>query len=101
MRKKFGYRIVPARWSGGASANFQATLKITGNDDIGIVSNISHVISKELKVKIRSISINSNEGTFEGTVTVFVHNTSDLDHLIKKVKDIKGVFDVTRIDTVV
>jgi len=101
MRKKFGYRIVPARWSGGADANFQATLKVTGNDDIGIVTNISQVISKEMKVKMRSISINSNEGTFEGTVTVFVHNTRDLDLLIKKLKDVKGVFDVTRIDTVV
>ncbi len=101
MRKKFGYRIVPARWSGGKEANFQATLKITGNDDIGIVTNISHVISKDLKVKMRSISINSNEGTFEGTVTVFVHNTGDLDMLIKKIKDVKGVFDVVRIDTVV
>jgi GTP pyrophosphokinase len=101
MRKKFGYRIVPARWSGGAEANFQATLKVTGNDDIGIVNNISHVISKEMKVKMRSISINSNEGTFEGTVTVFVHNTRDLDVLIKKIKEVKGVFDVMRIDTVV
>ncbi|NPA35280.1 MAG: bifunctional (p)ppGpp synthetase/guanosine-3',5'-bis(diphosphate) 3'-pyrophosphohydrolase [Chlorobi bacterium] len=101
MRKKFGYRIVPARWSGGADASFQATLKITGNDDIGIVTNISHVISKELKVKMRSISVDSHEGTFEGTVTVFVHNTSDLDLLIRKIKDVKGVFDVTRIDTVV
>ncbi len=101
MRKKFGYRIVPARWSGGAGANFQATLKVTGNDDIGIVTNISQVISKEMKVKMRSISINSNEGTFEGTVTVFVHNTRDLDLLIKKLKDVKGVFDVIRIDTVV
>ena len=101
MRKKFGYRIVPARWSGGKEANFQATLKITGNDDIGIVTNISHVISKDMKVKMRSISINSNEGTFEGTVTVFVHNTGDLDMLIKKIKDVKGVFDVVRIDTVV
>ena len=101
MRKKFGYRIVPARWSGGKEANFQATLKITGNDDIGIVTNISHVISKDMQVKMRSISINSNEGTFEGTVTVFVHNTSDLDMLIKKIKDVKGVFGVVRIDTVV
>ena len=101
MRKKFGYRIVPARWSGGADASFQATLKITGNDDIGIVTNISQVITKEMKVKMRSISINSNEGTFEGTVTVFVHNTGDLDQLIKKIKEVKGVFNVSRIDTIV
>lgn len=101
MRTRFGYRIVSARWSGGADANFQATLKITGDDDIGIVTNISQVISKELEVKIRSISIDSNEGIFEGTVTVFVHNTRDLDMLIKKVREVKGVYNVSRIDLVV
>ncbi len=100
MRRRFGYRIVSARWSGGADANFQTTLKITGNDDIGIVTNISQVISNEMKVKMRSISIDSHEGTFEGTVTVFVHNLRDLDLLIKKIKDVKGVFGVSRIDSV-
>ena len=100
MRTRFGYRIVSARWSGGADANFQATLKITGNDDIGIVTNISQVISNEMKVKMRSISIDSNEGVFEGTVTVFVHNTRDLEVLIKKIRDVKGVYNVSRIDSV-
>ena len=100
MRTRFGYRIVSARWSGGANAKFQAALKITGNDDIGIVTNISQVISNEMKVKMRSISIDSNEGVFEGTVTVFVHNTRDLDLLIKKIKDVKGVYSVSRIDLV-
>ncbi len=100
MRTRFGYRIVSARWSGGADANFQATLKITGNDDIGIVTNISQVISSEMKVKMRSISIDSNEGVFEGTLTVFVHNTRDLELLIKKIRDVKGVYNVSRIDSV-
>jgi GTP pyrophosphokinase len=100
MRTRFGYRIVSARWSGGADANFQATLKITGNDDIGIVTNISQVISSEMKVKMRSISIDSNEGVFEGTVTVFVNNTRDLELLIKKIRDVKGVYNVSRIDSV-
>ena len=100
MRTRFGYRIVSARWTGGADANFQATLKITGNDDIGIVTNISQVISNEMKVKMRSISIDSNEGVFEGTVTVFVHNTRDLNLLIKKIKAVKGVFNVSRIDKI-
>ena len=100
MRTKFGYRIVNAQWTSGASANFQATLKVTGSDDIGIVSNISQVITKDLKLKMRSISIDSEEGSFEGTVTVFVNDTQMLDVLIKKIKNVKGVYNVSRIDSV-
>lgn len=101
MRSKFGYRIVNAQWNSGGTANFQATLKITGTDDIGIVSNISQVITKDLKMKMRSISIDSQEGSFEGTVTVFVNDTDMLGRLIKKVKKVKGVYNVSRIDSVV
>ncbi|WP_066627474.1 RelA/SpoT family protein [Labilibacter marinus] len=99
MRSKFGYRIVSAEWTTGSSANFQATLKVTGSDDIGIVSNISQVITKDLKLKMRSISIDSQEGSFEGTVTVFVNDTSMLDLLIKKIKNVKGIYNVSRIDS--
>jgi GTP pyrophosphokinase len=101
MQTKFGYRIVNAKWSSGATANFQTTLKITGTDDIGIVSNISQVITKDLKLKMRSISIDSQEGSFEGSVTVFVHDTQMLDVLIKKIKNVKGVYTVSRIDSIV
>lgn len=99
MKSKFGYRIVNAKWTSGATASFQATLKITGADDIGIVSNISQLITKELKIKMRSISIDSDEGSFEGRVTVFVNDTDMLGRLIKKVKNVKGVYSVSRIDS--
>jgi GTP pyrophosphokinase len=101
MKSKFGYRIVKAKWTSGAGANFQVTLKVTGSDDIGIVSNISQVITKDLKLKMRSISIDSKEGSFEGTVTIFVNDTSVLDTMIKKIKNVKGVYAVSRIDSVV
>jgi len=97
MHTKFGYRIVKAQWTSGNSTNYQATLKITGSDDIGIVTNISQVVSKEMKVKIRSMSIDSHEGVFEGTLTVFVDNINSLTALIKKIKNVKGVFSVSRI----
>ncbi len=100
MKTKFSYRIVNAQWTSGAQANFQATLKVTGTDDIGIVSNISQVITKDLKLKMRSISIDSQEGSFEGNVTVFVNDTNMLDLMIKKIKNVKGVYAVTRIDSV-
>jgi len=97
MQTKFGYRIVKAQWTSAANSRYQATLKVTGVDDIGIVTNISQVISKEMRVKIRSMSIDSNEGVFEGTLTVFVDNTNSLSVLIKKIKNVKGVYSVSRI----
>ncbi|MBI9061654.1 MAG: bifunctional (p)ppGpp synthetase/guanosine-3',5'-bis(diphosphate) 3'-pyrophosphohydrolase [Marinilabiliaceae bacterium] len=97
MRNKFGYRIVKAQWTVGADSSYQATLKITGVDDIGIVTNISQVITKEMKVKMRSISVDSHEGVFEGTVTIFVDNIDSLTMLIKKIKNVKGVYSVSRV----
>ena len=98
MYNKFGYRIVKAQWTGSSDADFQATLKVTGNDDIGIVSNISLLITKEMKMKLRSITIDSHEGTFEGTVSVFVNSIASLNALIKRIKNVKGVYSVSRID---
>jgi GTP diphosphokinase / guanosine-3',5'-bis(diphosphate) 3'-diphosphatase len=99
MFNKFGYRIVKANWTdAGNNADFLTTLRVTGNDDIGIVSNISLLVTKELKLKLRSVTIDSREGMFEGTVSVYVHNTSILNTLIKRIKNVKGVYSVDRID---
>ncbi len=100
MRTKYSYRIVKARWTGEAGGNYLTAIKVIGEDDIGIVSNISQIISKELHLKVRSISVDSNEGLFEGTVTVFVNNNQILTSLIKKIKGIKGVLSVSRIDSI-
>jgi GTP pyrophosphokinase len=96
---KYGYRIVKARWrQTEGSHTFLATIRITGVDDIGIVSNISDVISKDLRVNMRSIAIDSNDGLFEGTLTVFVSDTNHLEALIKKIIKVKGVMSVKRIE---
>ncbi len=100
MRAKYGYRIVKARWTGEEGGSYLTAIKVIGEDDIGIVSNISQIISKELNVKVRSISVNSKEGFFEGTVAVFVNNKHILNTLIKRIKGIKGVFTVSRIDSI-
>jgi len=100
IRTKYSYRIVKARWTGEAGGNYLAAIKVIGEDDIGIVSNISQIISKELHLKVRSISVDSKEGLFEGTVTVFVNNKQILSTLIKKVKGVKGVLSVSRIDSI-
>lgn len=100
MRSKYSYRIVMARWTGEAGGNYLTAIKVVGEDDIGIVSNISQIISKELHLKVRSISVDSKEGLFEGTVAVYVNNNQILNTLIKKIKGIKGVLTVSRIDSI-
>jgi GTP pyrophosphokinase len=100
MRQKYGYRIVPARWTGEAGGSYLAALRVTGEDDIGIVTNISQVVSKDMGLKMRSINVNSHDGVFEGTLSVFVNNKQSLNTLMKKIKNIRGVFDVSRFDAV-
>lgn len=96
---KYGYRVVKARWnSDEKGAFFPVTLRITGMDDLGIVSNISDVISKDLQVNMRSISIESNDGLFEGSITLFVKDTQHLEALIRKLKKVKGVLSIKRMD---
>lgn len=96
MRQRFGYRIVKARWAGKGGSQYAITLHIVGNDDLGIVSNITSIISKEEKMLMRSISIDSHDGLFSGHLTVMLDDTSRLQQLIKKLKTVKGVKNVTR-----
>ena len=97
MRERYPYRIVKARWSGKSGSQYSITLNVVGQDDIGIVSNISSIINKEPDTLLRSISIDSNGGLFQGHLTVLVSDLSSLDRLVKKLKQIKGVRDVERI----
>ena len=97
MRKRFGYRIVKARWSGKGSSQYAITLRVIGNDDIGIVSNITNVISKDEKIVMRSINIDSYDGLFSGNLVVLLDDNSKLNMLIKKLRTVKGVKQVTRI----
>jgi relA/spoT family protein len=97
MCKRFGYRIVKARWSGKGSSQYAITLRVIGNDDIGIVSNITNVISKDEKIVMRSINIDSHDGLFSGNLVVLLDDNSKLNMLIKKLRTVKGVKQVTRI----
>lgn len=97
MRKRFGYRILQARWSGKADSKYTITLKIIGNDDIGIVNNITSVISKEENIMMRSINIDSHDGLFSGNLEINVEDTSKLNQLIKKLRVIRGVKQIIRL----
>ncbi len=99
LMSNFGYRIVKARWTNQKEIAFLTGLRITGIDDVGVVNNITKVISNDLKVNMRSITVDSNDGIFEGSIMVFVNDTAHLDTLIKKLKQVNGVLSVTRFDT--
>ena len=97
MRRRFGYRIVKARWSGKGLSKYAITLRIIGNDDIGVVSNITNIISKDEKIVMRSINIDSHDNLFSGNLTIQIEDTTRLQALIKKLKGVKGVKQVERI----
>jgi len=99
LLSRYPYRVVKARWKRSEqSTSFAVTLQVTGVDDLGIVSNISDVITKDLQVMMRSISIDSNDGMFEGSITLFVKDTQHLEALIRKLKKVKGVNQIRRIN---
>ena len=97
LRERFGYRIVKARWAGKSQGTqYPITLRVVGHDDIGIVTNITSIISKENDISLRSIGIDSHDGLFSGTMTIMVGDTGRLETLIKKLRTVKGVKQVSR-----
>ncbi len=99
MRRKFGYRIIDAKWSGEDGVAMPVMLHVSGNDDIGIMSNISQLFSTEKDAKLRNINVDSTEGGFDGTITILVNNASILDAIVKKIRGVKGVHKVERLET--
>ena len=97
LRKRFGYRIVKARWSGKGASQYSITLRVIGNDDIGIINNITSIISKEEKIVMRSINIDSHDGLFSGNLVVQLDDVTKLEALLKKLKTVKGVKQISRL----
>lgn len=98
MFSRFGYRVIPAKWSGKSGSSYTITLRVIGNDDIGIINNLTSIISKENGINMRSISIESNDGLFQGNISVMLSNTDALAGLIKKLKTVRGVKQVSRLN---
>jgi GTP pyrophosphokinase len=99
LMSNYAYRIVRARWFGQQQIAFLVGIKINGMDDVGVVSNITKIISSELKVNIRSLNIESIDGLFEGTIMLFVHDTEHLKVLMKKLEKLSGILSVKRVDS--
>ena len=97
LKKRFGYRVVRARWSGKGGSQYAITLRIIGNDDIGIVNNLTNIISRDEKLTLRSINIDSHDGLFSGNMTIMIDDNTRLEALMKKLRTVKGVKQVERI----
>ena len=97
LKKRFGYRIVKAKWSGKGASQYAITLRVIGNDDIGIVNNLTSIISKDEKLVLRSINIDSHDGLFSGNLTIMIDDNTRLEALMKKLRTVKGVKQVGRI----
>jgi GTP pyrophosphokinase len=98
LHQKYGYRVVNAKWKDTkAETSFQTTIKIVGFDELGIVNRISELISKDFKVNMRSFSMNSSNGMFEGRIQVFVSDTKHLETLLYRLGRIKGVQKAVRV----
>lgn len=96
LRERYGYRIIDARWEGKGNSQYGITLRIVGQDDLGIVNNITSIISKDEKILLRSISIDSHDGLFSGTLTIMLDDTARLKSLIQKLENVRGVKNVER-----
>ena len=97
LKKRFGYRIVKAKWSGKGASQYAITLRIIGTDDIGIVNNLTNIISRDEKLVLRSINIDSHDGLFSGNMEVMIDDNTRLEGLLKKLRQVKGVKQVERI----
>lgn len=98
LLSKHGHRVVKAKWTSQTEVSFLAGLKIRGTDRVGMMNDVTRIISSELKVNMRSVSIESDNGIFEGSIQLYVTDTQHLEKLVKKLENIEGIEEVARFD---
>ena len=98
LMANYGYRIIKAKWNKQQELTFLTGLHIIGIDDVGLINNITKVISNDFKVNMRSITVDTDNGIFDGSIMIFVNDKDHLDNLIKNLLEVKGVTGVTRFD---
>ncbi len=98
LMSKYDYRIVKTRWNKQHEIAFLTGVKITGLDDVGVINKMTNIITGQLKINMRSLSFDTDDGIFEGKIMVYVHNTQQLDMLIDELKKQSGVLSVSRIE---
>jgi len=98
MLANYGHRIVKTKWAVNKEISFLSGVRITGLDDVGVVQKMTNIISGELSMNMRSLSIDSKDGIFEGNIKVFVHDRRELDELCQRLSDLDGVMSVDRLE---
>ena len=99
LMSKYGYRIVKTRWTQQKDIAFLTGIKVTGLDDVGLVNKVTNIISGDMKLNMQSLVMDAKDGLFEGTIKTFVKNTEQLETLLRKLRSMKGVISVTRMET--
>ncbi len=99
LMSKHGNRILKAKWKSQKQEAFLAGLRITGTDRVGLINDVTQIISSDLRINMRGLTIDTEDGVFEGDIKLYVHDTSHLDMLINKLERVDGVFKVLRFDT--
>ena len=94
-----GNRVIKAKWTSQHEVAFLTGLKIVGTDRVGLINDVSKIISEELKVNMSSLSFNSEHGIFNGEIMLYVNDTRHLDLLIGKLEKVEGVVKVARFDS--
>jgi GTP pyrophosphokinase len=99
LMANYGHRVVKTKWAKNKEISFLTGLKILGVDDVGIVNKITNIISGDMRINISAITIESHDGLFEGTIKLFVHDKEELDELVERLLNLKGIENVTRFET--
>lgn len=95
----YAHRIVKTRWAKNNEVSFLTGLKIIGLDDVGVINKITNIISGEMKINIAALTIESNDGLFQGTIKIFVHDKEELENIVDRLKGLDGIESVDRFDT--
>jgi GTP pyrophosphokinase len=99
LMASYGHRVVKTKWAKNKEISFLTGIRIVGMDDVGVVNKITNLISGELRLNINAITIEAKEGLFEGNIKIYVHDKEELDELVQRVKQLKGIHSVDRFDT--
>ncbi len=98
LLSQYAHRVIKTKWAKHKEVAFLTGLRIIGMDDVGVINKITNIISGDLRINISGISIDSKDGVFEGNIKVFVHDKSELEILLKKLKALQGIQKVERLE---
>ena len=97
LQSNYAYRIIPAKWIDSSQEEFTSEIKLTGIDNLGLLNEITEIISDNMHVNMKNLNFSTDGGTFTGTITVVVKNQSILKKLIQNLKRINGIEKVVRL----